>query len=104
MHIPKGKKVALVGESGCGKSTTIQLVERFYDPNQGTVKIDGLDVREMTLEYLRENIGYVGQEPVLFATSIRENMLYGKKTATDEEIVDALKKSNAWDFISKLPE
>ena len=58
----------------------------------------------MSLDFLRENIGYVGQEPVLFATSIRENMLYGKKSATDEEIIEALKQVNAWNFISKLPD
>lgn len=84
IHVKAGMKIALVGESGCGKSTVMQLIERFYDADQGQVTIDGIDVRDMSLEYLRENIGYVGQEPVLFATSIRENLLYGKKDATED--------------------
>ena len=79
-----GMKIALVGESGCGKSTVMQIIERFYDADQGQVTIDGVDVKDMSLDYLRENIGYVGQEPVLFATSIRENLLYGKKDATED--------------------
>ena len=97
-----GKKTALVGESGCGKSTTMQLIERFYDPNIGSVTIDGIDVREFQLASLRHHIGYVGQEPVLFGTSIRENLLFGKKDASEQELIDAAKQANAFEFIMKL--
>lgn len=71
-------KVAFVGESGCGKSTLMQLIMRFYDPDQGYITIDGYDLRTIDLAWLRSTIGYVGQEPVLFATSIRENLLFAK--------------------------
>ncbi len=77
---------ALVGESGCGKSTIFQLLMRFYDADEGRILLDGVDLRDLDLAWLRESIGYVGQEPVLFATSIRENLLFGKENATDEEI------------------
>lgn len=90
LHVRPGQKVALVGESGCGKSTVIQLIERFYDPETGSVMVDGLDIRDLSLEQLRAVIGYVGQEPVLFATSIRENLSYGRRTATQEEMIEAL--------------
>ncbi|CAD8206584.1 unnamed protein product [Paramecium octaurelia] len=103
--IPSGKKVALVGESGCGKSTVMQLIERFYDCDQGEVLFggeDGINVKDLTLLDLRSRIGLVGQEPVLFATSIKENLLYGKIDATEDEMIDALKKANAWDFVSKM--
>ena len=102
LKIPKGKKVALVGETGCGKSTTIQLVERYYDPSEGQVLIDGRDIKDYNLVSLRRFIGYVGQEPVLFAMSVRENLLMAKPSATEAEIVDALKKANAWVFVQKL--
>ena len=72
------KTSAFVGESGCGKSTVFQMILRFYDPDQGRVTLDGVDLREIDLAWLRSQIGYVGQEPVLFATSIRENLLFGK--------------------------
>lgn len=77
MEINKNK-VAFVGESGCGKSTLMQLIMRFYDPDQGYITIDGYDLRTIDLAWLRSTIGYVGQEPVLFATSIRENLLFAK--------------------------
>ena len=98
----KGTKVALVGNSGCGKSTCIQLIERFYDPILGKICLDGIDLRDIQLESLRNNIGYVGQEPFLFATSIIENLRYGKLDASDEEVVEAAKQANAYEFISKL--
>ncbi|CAD8176907.1 unnamed protein product [Paramecium pentaurelia] len=105
LNIPAGKKVALVGESGCGKSTVMQLIERFYDCEQGEVLFggaDGINVKDIDLIDLRSRIGLVGQEPVLFATSIKENLLYGKTDATESEMIDALKKANAWDFVSKM--
>jgi len=98
------EKVAFVGESGCGKTTCVQLIERFYDFESGSLTIDGHEVKELNLRWLRENIGYVGQEPVLFATSIKENLLLAKEDATDEEVWDALKKANASDFVSLLPD
>lgn len=102
IRIPAGKKVALVGESGCGKSTIMQLIERFYDVNEGNVEIDGVDVKDLLLHDLRHKIGYVGQEPVLFATSIKENLKYGKSDASEEEMIQVLKEVNAWDFVSKM--
>ncbi|CAD8160850.1 unnamed protein product [Paramecium pentaurelia] len=104
LKIPQGKKVALVGESGCGKSTILQLIERFYDVNEGKVLVgqDQIDVRDLDLKEYRTQIGLVGQEPMLFATSIRDNLLYGKTDATEEELIQALKKVNAWDFINKM--
>lgn len=95
----KGKTTALVGPSGSGKSTIIQLLERYYDPESGTVELDGQDYKGLHLKTLRQHIGYVGQEPVLFNTTIRENMLFAKPNATDEEIKEALVAANAWDFI-----
>ena len=104
LDIEAGTKVALVGSSGCGKSTCVQLVQRMYDPDQGTVTLDGRDLRSLNVGWLRDNIGVVGQEPVLFDCSIKENIQYAKQDATDEEITKACKEANAFEFISKLPE
>lgn len=93
---------AFVGESGCGKSTIFQLLMRFYDPDEGRITLDGANIKDLDLYWLRSQIGYVGQEPVLFAASIKENLLFGKEDATDEEITEALKKAEALDFINKL--
>ena len=98
-----GKTVALVGSSGCGKSTTVQLLQRFYDTLEGHVKIDGNDIKDLNLNWMREHIGVVSQEPVLFATSIEENIRYGRMDVTDDEIKQACKEANAFDFISNLP-
>ena len=99
-----GKTLALVGPSGCGKSTTVQLIQRFYDPDVGTVLLDGKDIRNLNLRWLRRNIGVVSQEPVLFATTIAENIRYGREGVTEEEIVAAAKAANAHDFIMTLPD
>jgi len=99
-----GQTVALVGASGCGKSTTVQLIQRFYDPEQGVVKIDGQDIKSLNVKWLREHIGVVSQEPVLFATTIEENIRFGREGVTMEEIVQATREANAYDFIMKLPE
>ncbi|XP_031432825.1 ATP-dependent translocase ABCB1-like [Clupea harengus] len=104
LKIPHGKTIALVGASGCGKSTTIQLLQRFYDPEAGLVTLDGHDVRSLNVKWLRENMGIVSQEPVLFATTIAENIRYGREEATDEDIERAAREANAYDFISKLPD
>uniref|UniRef100_A0ABM5GP39 ATP-binding cassette sub-family B member 5 isoform X1 n=1 Tax=Pogona vitticeps TaxID=103695 RepID=A0ABM5GP39_9SAUR len=104
LKVQPGKTTALVGSSGCGKSTTIQLLQRFYDPNEGQVTIDNHDIRTLNLKWMRENIGIVSQEPVLFATTIANNIRYGKEDITDAEIEQAAKEANAFDFISKLPD
>ncbi|PIA58612.1 hypothetical protein AQUCO_00500506v1 [Aquilegia coerulea] len=104
LDIPSGKIIALVGGSGSGKSTVISLIERFYEPLSGEVHLDGTDIRELELKWLRQQIGLVNQEPALFATSIRENILYGKDDSTMEEINRAAKLSEAISFISNLPD
>ncbi|KAJ8438967.1 hypothetical protein Cgig2_018878 [Carnegiea gigantea] len=104
LDIPAGKIVALVGGSGSGKSTVISLIERFYEPLAGQILLDGIDIRELDLKWLRQQIGVVNQEPALFATSIRENILYGKDDATLDEITRAAKLSEAYSFINNLPE
>lgn len=104
LKVPHGKTIALVGASGCGKSTTIQLLQRFYDPDSGEVTLDGHDIRSLNVRWLRENMGIVSQEPVLFGTTIAENIRYGREDATDADIEQAIKEANAYDFISKLPD
>uniref|UniRef100_A0A4W4FZ14 ATP-binding cassette sub-family B member 5 n=1 Tax=Electrophorus electricus TaxID=8005 RepID=A0A4W4FZ14_ELEEL len=104
LKVSHGKTVALVGASGCGKSTTIQLLQRFYDPDAGEVTLDGRDVRTLNVRWLRENMGIVSQEPILFGTTIAENIRYGREDATDEDIERAVREANAYDFISKLPD
>ncbi|NXA54463.1 MDR1 protein, partial [Nothocercus julius] len=104
LKVQTGKTIALVGASGCGKSTSIQLLQRFYDPNQGEVTLDGRDIRTLNVKWLRENIGIVSQEPVLFATTIAENIRYGREDISDAEIEQAAKEANAFDFISRLPD
>ena len=104
LDIPSGKIVALVGGSGSGKSTVISLIERFYEPLSGQILLDRNDIRELDLKWLRMQIGLVNQEPALFATSIKENILYGKDDATLEELKRAVKLSDAQSFINNLPE
>ncbi|NXO70939.1 MDR1 protein, partial [Phainopepla nitens] len=104
LKVQTGKTIALVGASGCGKSTTLQLLQRFYDPDQGEITLDGRDIRTLNTKWLRENIGIVSQEPVLFATTIAENIRYGREDISDAEIEQAAKEANAFDFISKLPD
>jgi ATP-binding cassette subfamily B (MDR/TAP) protein 1 len=102
VEIKAGQTVAFVGPSGGGKSTIVSLLERFYDPSSGSVFIDGVDVRDINVTHLRRNIGYVGQEPALFATSIRGNIKYGNPDATQEQIEEAARLANAHDFITKF--
>lgn len=104
MIVKAGETTAFVGPSGAGKSTTIQLIQRFYDPDQGMVTLDGHDVRSLNIQWLRSLIGIVEQEPVLFATTIAENIRYGKDSATKEEIIAAAKEANAYNFIMDLPQ
>nr|CAB3219614.1 multidrug resistance protein 1-like [Phallusia mammillata] len=104
LQIDHGKTTALVGQSGCGKSTIIQLIQRFYDITGGTLTIGGKEIRTLNVCKLRETIGVVAQEPVLFATTIGENIRWGREGVTDQEVKDAAKKANAFSFIEKLPQ
>ncbi|KAM0899554.1 hypothetical protein ACQ4PT_021229 [Festuca glaucescens] len=105
LGIPSRKTFALVGESGSGKSTVIALLERFYDPDSGTISLDGIELKNLTLSWLRDQMGLVSQEPVLFNDTIRANIAYGKRgEATEEEIITVTKAANAHEFISSLPQ
>ncbi|KAH9258741.1 hypothetical protein BASA81_003243 [Batrachochytrium salamandrivorans] len=104
LTIPAGKRVALVGESGSGKSTIIGLIERYYDPLSGKVTLDGVDLKDINVKHLRSLIGLVSQEPILFGTSIMENVRFGLPTATDEQVIQACKDANADGFISAFPD
>lgn len=103
LHIPTGTTCALVGESGCGKSTTVKLVQRFYDVHDGSVLIDNNNIKDINVRYLRKHIGVVSQEPVLFDASIADNIRMGHSDATQEMIETAAKNANAYDFITALP-
>jgi ATP-binding cassette, subfamily B (MDR/TAP), member 1 len=103
LHVSSGTTMAIVGESGSGKSTVISLVERFYDPQAGEVLIDGVNIKSLQLDWIRGKIGLVNQEPLLFMTSIKDNITYGKEDATIEEIKRAAELANAANFIDKLP-
>ncbi|CAF1798542.1 hypothetical protein HID58_057955 [Brassica napus] len=104
LFISSGTTVALVGQSGSGKSTVVSLIERFYDPQAGEVLIDGVNLKEFQLKWIRSKIGLVSQEPVLFTSSIKDNIAYGKEDATLEEIKAAAELANASKFVDKLPQ
>lgn len=104
LTINKGKTVALVGQSGSGKSTIANLITRFYDVNKGEILIDGIDIRELTTPSLRAQLGIVTQDAILFNESIKNNLKLGRNNATDEAIIEALKVANAWEFVKDLPE
>ena len=104
LSIPSGTTTALVGESGSGKSTVVSLIERFYDPQAGEVLIDSINLKEFQLKWIRQKIGLVSQEPVLFTCSIKENIAYGKDDATVEEIRASAELANAAKFIDRLPQ
>ncbi|ERE72041.1 bile salt export pump-like protein [Cricetulus griseus] len=104
MVIKPGEMTALVGSSGSGKSTALQLIQRFYDPCEGMVTLDGHDIRSLNIRWLRDQIGIVEQEPVLFSTTIAENIRYGREEATMEDIIKAAKEANAYNFIMALPQ
>lgn len=101
--VEPGEKVALVGPSGSGKSTVVSLIPRFYDVDSGYVRIDGHDVRGITLQTLRRSVGMVLQTPILFSGTILDNIRYGKPESTEAEVIDACIAANAWDFIQRLP-
>ena len=104
IHVKPGERIALVGSTGSGKSTTLGLLFRAFDPQSGVVKIDGIDIRDVSLVSLRRHIGVVFQEPMLFARSIEENLRVGRPDATDEEIQDAIDRAQAADFIQREPD
>jgi ATP-binding cassette subfamily B protein len=104
MTVPAGKTVALVGESGAGKSTLAALIPRFYEAQEGSIKIDGVDVRDLRQQFLRERVGIVQQNAFLFDTSIRENILFGRPDATEPELILAAQQANIYEFICSLPE
>ena len=103
ISVPKGKTVALVGQSGSGKSTIANLLTRFYDVQEGSIAVDGIDIKDMTMNSLRGLIGLVTQDSILFNDTIKNNILIGKPNATDEELVNALKIANAFEFVKDLP-
>ena len=103
INVPKGKTVALVGQSGSGKSTIANLITRFYDVNEGTISIDGVDIKNLETSSLRGMLGVVSQDSILFNDTISNNLKIGKQNATDEEVIDALKIANAWEFVKDLP-
>lgn len=103
LEVPKGKTVALVGQSGSGKSTITNLLTRFYDVQEGSVKVDGIDIKDMNMHSLRGLMGLVTQDSILFNDTIKNNILLGKENATDEEIINALKIANAYEFVKDLP-
>ena len=103
LKVKEGQTVALVGSSGCGKSTITQLIQRFYDPSGGTILLDGIDIKKLNVRWLRQQIGLVSQEPVLFGTTIAENIRYGREGVTQAEIEQVTREANAHDFICRLP-
>lgn len=103
-HIQPGDVVALVGSSGSGKSTCIQLLQRFYSYQSGSIELDGQELNRYDYRWLRNQIGVVSQEPILFQMTIRENIMLGHSTATNDEIYRAAKLANAHDFIMTLPD
>lgn len=104
LKVHAGETIGLVGSSGSGKSTVISLLERFYDPVNGEILLDGCPLSRLQLKWLRSIFGLVSQEPILFATSIKENILFGKDGASMELVISAAKAANAHNFIAKLPE
>lgn len=103
LHVAPGQRIGLVGKSGGGKSTFTRLLMRFNDINSGAIKIDGQDIAKVKQNSLRNNFGYVPQEPMLFHRSVRENIAYGRLESSDAQIITAAKQANAWEFISQLP-
>lgn len=106
VHVMPGETLALVGPSGCGKSTVVSLLERFYHPLSGCITLDGNDIRDVNIRWLRQQIGIVSQEPVLFDASIADNVRYGAlfREVSDEEVIEATKAANIHSFVESLPQ
>jgi ATP-binding cassette, subfamily B (MDR/TAP), member 1 len=102
--VAAGTTLALVGESGSGKSTVVSLLERFYDPSSGQILLDGLELRELNLRWLRAQMSLVQQEPLLLSGTIRSNILYGRPAASEADVVAAARAANAWEFVASLPQ
>lgn len=103
IEVKEGQKIAIVGPTGCGKTTIINLLLRFYDPSQGNISFDSLNTKDILKESLRSSFGMVLQDTWIFSGTVRENIIYGKKDASEEEIIEATKKANCYDFIMRLP-
>jgi ATP-binding cassette subfamily B protein len=104
LAIPAHKTIAIVGESGAGKSTIVSLIPRFYEAQQGTIRIDGYDIMDLKQKFLRENVGIVQQNVFLFDSTIRDNIMYGDPNASEGQLIEAARKANIYDFIQSLPE
>jgi ABC-type multidrug transport system fused ATPase/permease subunit len=104
LDVEPGEVIALVGSSGAGKSTLVQLIPRFYDPQAGRILIDDVDVRDVSLRSLRSQIGVVAQETILFSGSVRDNLLYGRPGASEEEMIEAAQAAHAHEFLEELPD
>lgn len=100
LEVKPGTSIGLVGRSGCGKSTVIGLIQRFYDVERGSVKVDGVDIRELDIQWFRRHTALVSQEPVIYSGSIRDNIVFGKFDASENEVVEAARAANAHEFIS----
>lgn len=100
LEVKPGTSIGLVGKSGCGKSTVIGLIQRFYDVERGSIKVDGVDIRELDVQWYRKHTALVSQEPVLYSGSIRDNIVFGKLDASENEMVEAATAANAHEFIS----
>lgn len=100
LEVKPGTSIGLVGKSGCGKSTVIGLIQRFYDVERGAVKVDTVDIRELDIGWYRKHTALVSQEPVIYSGSIRDNIVLGKLDASENEVVDAARAANAHEFIS----
>lgn len=100
LEVKAGTSIGLVGKSGCGKSTVIALIQRFYDTDRGSLKIDGMDIRLLDIGWYRRQMALVSQEPVIYSGTIYENILFGKLHASESEVVEAARAANAHDFIS----
>lgn len=99
LEVKAGTSIGLVGKSGCGKSTVIALIQRFYDVDHGSVKVDGIDIRQLDIEWYRRHMALVSQEPVIYSGSIRDNITFGKVDASENEVVEAARAANAHEFI-----
>lgn len=100
LEVKAGTSIGLVGKSGCGKSTVIALIQRFYDADRGSLKIDGMDIRLLDIGWYRRQMALVSQEPVIYSGTIHENILFGKLDASENEVVEAARVANAHEFIS----
>lgn len=100
LEVKPGTSIGLVGKSGCGKSTVIGLIQRFYDVENGSVKVDGVDIRQLDIQWYRRHTALVSQEPVIYSGSIRDNIVIGKLDASENEVVEAARAANAHEFIS----